>query len=285
MSDDQNHNRNEFSSYCQDLRDKITSEFEAIETEYAREVGHLFSAPGKFELSPWQRDGGGGGVMGVMRGQVFEKVGVNISTVHGEFPLDFAKKIPGAGEDNRFWASGLSLVAHMRSPHVPAVHMNIRHISTTKSWFGGGADLTPYLPNKRDAEDFHAAFKDACDAHDMDYYERYKKWCDEYFYLPHRKEPRGIGGIFCDDLRTGDFSRDFSFIRSIGETFNKVYPMIVRRNMFTKWSAEEKEQQLIKRGRYVEFNLIYDRGTLFGLKTNGNTEAILMSMPPEVKWP
>jgi coproporphyrinogen III oxidase len=269
--------------WFEELRDRLAAALESVEDEYAARHGE--GAPGRFERRTWEREGGGGGVMAILKGRVFEKAGVNVSTVHGEFSPEFRAQIPGAETDPRFWASGISVVIHPRSPLIPAAHMNTRHVHTTKRWFGGGADLTPVFPVERDTADFHAVLKSACDAHDAGYYPRFKEWCDRYFFLPHRNEARGVGGIFFDYHDTGDFERDFAFTRAVGEAFLDIYPALARRHLSETWTPEQRQAQLVKRGRYVEFNLLYDRGTLFGLKTGGNPEAILMSLPPEVMWP
>lgn len=278
------------TSWFKELRDIICNEFEALENEL--DGGPKCKMPvGQFKRQTWERvneDGsvGGGGEMSIMKGRVFEKVGVNISEVYGTFSQEFRKEIPGAQEgDGQFWAAGISLVAHMHSPLVPAVHMNTRMIFTTKNWFGGGADLNPMYEDNTDRELFHGAFKECCDKYNKDYYPKFKKWCDDYFYIKHRKESRGIGGIFYDYLDTENWEEDFNFTQDVGKTFSTIYPKIVRRHMNKPWNAEQREHQLVKRGRYAEFNLIYDRGTRFGLMTGGNTEAILMSLPPEAKWP
>lgn len=282
------------AAWFRTLRDRIHAEFEAIEAEGAElpALPNAPKAPGRFEKRPWVRTdasgvAGGGGEMGIMKGRIFEKVGVNISTVHGEFTPDFAASIPGASDDPRFFATGISLVAHMANPQVPAVHMNTRFLVTTRSWFGGGADLNPALPREADTAFFKEAFRKTCSSHDPTYWERFSAWCDAYFQIPHRGRARGVGGIFYDYLECPDedaFARNLAFTRAVGETFLETFPAIVRRSMALPWTEEDRLALLRYRGLYAEFNLVYDRGTVFGLKTGGNSDAILMSLPPEARW-
>ena len=282
------------SAWFDTLRDDLCAALEACEDGVHGPNPTSAGDAGRFERTAWRRDedgdddlGGnhGGGVMSVLRGRVFEKAGVNVSTVMGEFSEEFRDRIPGAKDDPRFWASGVSVVIHPCSPLVPIAHMNTRMIVTTQGWFGGGGDLTPVFPFEEDTADFHQAYKGACDKYDEGYHPKFQQWCDDYFYLPHRGETRGVGGIFYDNLNSGDWDTDFAFPQDVGRTFLQAYPTIARRHMDKDWTDAQRHAQLVKRGRYVEFNLLYDRGTTFGLKTGGNTEAILMSMPPEARWP
>ena len=268
------------------LRDLICESFENIEKEFQNKL--IKKSPGKFKKKKWKRfkinNKGGGGEISIMKGRIFEKVGVNISTVYGSFSKEFKKQIPGCEKKPNFWASGISLVAHLHSPFIPAVHLNTRHIITTKSWFGGGTDITPAISDKKNITFFHNALKKTCSDHNKKYYPKFKKWCDEYFFLKHRNEPRGAGGIFFDYLNTNNWENDFNFVKEVGKCFLNTYPEIVKNKVSKKWSMSDREKLLIKRSRYAEFNLLYDRGTKFGLKTGGNVDAILMSMPPETKW-
>ncbi len=267
-------------TWFESLRTRICTAFEAIERDAGSDAAFDYTAWDRIDPSGAP---GGGGVRGVMKGRVFEKVGVNVSTVGGTFEGDFARSIHGAAEDPRFFATGISLVAHMANPHVPAVHMNTRFLVTTKRWFGGGADLNPPIPYPQDTADFHATMQAACDAHDPAFHPRFKAWADDYFYIPHRQVHRGVGGIFYDHLDR-DFDADFTFTRDVGDAFLRIYPDLVRRRMHQPFDDADKARQLEWRGRYTEFNLVYDRGTLFGLKTGGNIDAILMSLPPLATW-
>lgn len=278
-----NDSREKYANWFQQLRNQICESFEQLESIYDGPLKH--QEPGKFSRQSWERNGGGGGVMSVMRGRLFEKVGVNFSEVWGEFSEEFRGKIPGTKESPKFYACGISLVAHMQSPLVPAIHMNTRFIETSESWVGGGMDLNPMIKNDEHKDYFHGELKKMCNRHNSEYYNRFSKWCDEYFFIKHRNETRGVGGIFYDNLNTGSQEADFEFTKDVGITFNRVFCDIVKTTMNNSWTEEEREIQLFRRGRYTEFNLIYDRGIQFGLATNGNPDAMFMSLPPVAKWP
>ena len=264
--------RHNAEEWFKELRGKLVSTLEGHESV-------------QFKEKKWNHAGKGGGLMSIIKGDLNEKGGVNISTVSGKFSDKMKERIPGAKEDPSYWATGISVVLHPNNPNIPSMHFNTRYLSTTQTWFGGGIDITPCLEFEKEAQNFHINLKSMCDKHDNDYYPKFKKWCDDYFFLPHRNEHRGVGGIFYDSLNSGDWEADFKFTQEVGKAFLKSYPLIVRRHMDKKWTDDDRHAQLVKRGRYVEFNLLYDRGTTFGLKTGGNTDAILMSMPPEVLWP
>ena len=268
-------------------KDLASNWFKMLQDAICHNISDLEKNKIEFKSSNWKRnhkkDEGGGEFRILENGKVFDKVGVNFSKVYGKFPQKFQKNILGAKKDPRFWASGISVVMHMKNPLIPAMHFNTRYICTTQDWFGGGMDVTPSIKDKNEKKEFHKILKKMCDRHNKNYYSKYKKWCDEYFYLPHRKEPRGVGGIFFD-YKKDNFEKDFKFVRDVGTTFQKIFQNIIRKKINKKWNLKDKELQYIKRGRYVEFNLLYDRGTKFGLQTGGNVQGILMSLPPTAKW-